>query len=142
MSIYYEFTPPDIEGTWSFSQEKILSQNTQWVSPTIKDITTFEGCIVKIVQKNSFVTIESLNTPTVVRLGIWKPTFHNGETITWELVLSNNDNNNNNIAFLQVIENDTFGRAARILYNAVESGFSVLNLNQRPSVAQAILIRE
>ncbi|CAH6419187.1 Hypothetical protein HVR_LOCUS385 [uncultured virus] len=147
--------PPNISGTWKQYNIYYLDQNTPNEEVSLKDIQHLDSQDIKIKQKESFITYESLK-PNILRpvlgtrLGIWKPTYLDGEIInwanlnareqpccSWEAVVGDYDDSG--LQFFSIVDVDKCGNPVKLFSTRVESGFQPDNDLQHPYVSHSLL---
>lgn len=74
------------------------------------------------------------------QLGIWRPIYRAGHIMNWELYVTDYDDNQ--VAVVQVTEEDDQGYPLRMIRTSFESGFNRENRLQKSEVISTVLIRQ
>ena len=148
---------PNISGRWKLYDSYYLTQNTPDEEVSLRKIQHLDPLDFAIEQKGLFLTcIEGvpleLRPNEGKRLGIWKPTYLDGEIInwanlnareqpccSWEAIFSDYDDSN--ILFLAIVDVDKCGDPIKLHLTGVESGFQPGNPIQHPIVAYGTLTK-
>ena len=128
---------PNISGKWLLTDRKFINDTNINEEATLKDIEQGKDLIVKIKQKNEFITWYGQNDKQN-RIGIWQPKFYDGKLNGWQLLLANYKNTS--IGFINILEECC--KPSKLYVNFVESYLSLTDPNQIQSVEQGVLIKK